>query len=134
MDTILEKGKNEEKKAAEKGIRKEQMMLSVVKDNGVEVQGESAVVECYMEEFKSRLANREPKPGWEQYTHETNVTVRNWLKGDSLSSPSFSDEEINTVLASLNEDSSAGVDRYIPRLFKKQRSRIWCGFITEAVM
>ena len=112
------------KKAAEKGTRKEQMMLSVVKDNGVEVQGERAVVDCYREEFESRLANREPKPGWEEYTQETNSAVRNWLKGDSVASPSFTDKEIEIALSSLKEDSSAGVDRYPPRLFKKAGSGV----------
>ena len=34
------------KKAAEKGTRKEQVMSSVIKENGVEVTGESAIIEC----------------------------------------------------------------------------------------
>lgn len=74
------------KTAAEKGTRKEQISLSVLKDNGVEVHGEQAVVECYREEFERRLANREPKPGWEEYTDETNRKVRNWLEGESIPS------------------------------------------------
>ena len=112
------------KTAAEKGTRKEQVMLSVVKDNGVEVHGEQAVVECYKEEFERRLANREPKPGWEEYTAETNRIVRSWLEGESMSSPPFTDEEMETALMTLKEDSSAGVDRYPPKLFKKAGSGV----------
>ena len=112
------------KTAAGKCTRKEQVMLSVVKENGVEVHGEQAVVECYKEEFERRLANREPKPGWEHYTDETNRIVRNWLKGESMPSPSFTDKEMETALMSLKDDSSAGVDRYPPKLFKKAGSGV----------
>ena len=61
------------KKAANKGTRKEQVLSSVVKENGVEVDGEQAVIEAYLEEFDKRLANRKPATGWETYTDEKMV-------------------------------------------------------------
>ena len=33
--------------------------------------------------------------------------------------PPFSDEEVETVLASLKEDCAPGIDRYVPKLFTK---------------
>ena len=107
------------KKAADKGTRKEQTLTSIITDSGVEVDGEKAIMEAYKEEFERRLANREPEEGWEEYTEDTNNAVRNWLQSESHSTPPFSDKEMESVLASLKEDSSAGVDRYPPKLFTK---------------
>ena len=45
--------------------------------------------------------------------------MRNWLLGDSRSSPPFSPEELDKVIATLNEDSSPGVDKYPPKVFTK---------------
>ena len=107
------------KKAANKNVRKDQVMSTIVKEDGVEVEGEKGIVQAYQDEFVKRLANREPAPGWEEYTTETNTVVRNWLLGDSQSSPPFSPDELDKVLATLNEDSSPGVDMYPPKVFTK---------------
>ena len=107
------------KKAADKGTRKEQALSSIILGNGVEVDGEKAIIEAYKEEFERRLANRKPEKGWEEYTEETNFAVREWLKGVSESSPPFSDKEMDSVLASLKEDCSPGMDKYPPKLFTK---------------
>ena len=45
--------------------------------------------------------------------------VRNWLLGDSPSSPPFSPDELDEVIATLKEDSSPGVDKYPPKVFTK---------------
>ena len=107
------------KKAANKGVRKEQTQSSIITGSGVEVDGETAIVEAYREEFEKRLSNRKPEKGWEEYTTHTNVAVREWLKGESQSSPPFSDEEMKSSLASLKEDCSPGIDKYPPKLFTK---------------
>ena len=106
------------KKAANKGTRKEQMPSSIIKENGVEVEGAKAITEAYFEEFEKRLANRKPAKGWESYTDETNAVIRNWLKGESTPQPPFTEEEMNLVLSTLKE-GSPGVDMYPPKLFKK---------------
>ena len=106
------------KKAADKGIRKEQTLSSII-TGGVEVDSDSAILEAYKEEFERRLANRKPDKGWEEYTDDTNSSVRTWLKGQSQSSPPFTDEEMKAVLDSLKEDCSPGVDRYPPKVFTK---------------
>ena len=46
-----------------------------------------AIMEAYKSEFEKRLSNRNPEEGWEEYTEETNIVVREWLKGGSESSP-----------------------------------------------
>ena len=107
------------KKAANKGMRKEQVLSSIMKDNGEEVDDACAVIEAYEEEFQKRLANREPEPGWEEYTSETNTVVRSWLQGESESSAPFSLKELEKASVTLNEDSSPGLDNYPPELFTK---------------
>ena len=59
------------KKAIKKCERKTEVLSSVRKGNGVEVDGSEAVKEAYREEFERRLANRKPKQGWEKYVEET---------------------------------------------------------------
>ena len=85
----------------------------------MEVDGADAIMQVYQDEFIERLSNRAPKPGWEDYTTETNTVVRNWLQGESHSNPPFTPEELHKVLDSLKEDSSPGVDNYPPELFTK---------------
>ena len=75
------------KKAAAKGMRKEQTLSSIISSGGVEVDGEKAIMEAYKDEFERRLSNRNPEKGWEEYAEETNAVVREWLKGESESSP-----------------------------------------------
>ena len=107
------------KKAADKGTRREQIQSSVILGNEVELEGEKAIIEAYQEEFERRLGNRPPEKGWEDYTEETNRTVRMWLQGESVSSPPFSHEEKNSVIRSLKEDCSPGIDNNPPKLFTK---------------
>ena len=92
-------------------------MSSIVTENGVEAESEKAIIQAYQNEFKKHLENHKPVPGWEEYTAETNKVVRNWLLGDSKPSPPFSPDEIEKALATLNEDSSPGVDNYPPEVF-----------------
>ena len=49
------------KKAASKGTRKDQCITSILKENGVEVDGADAIVNAYQDEFENRLKNRQPK-------------------------------------------------------------------------
>ena len=98
------------KKAANKGVRKEHAMSSVLKPNGVEVEETEEIIQAYQDEFEIRLRNRKPKPGWEEYTTETNTTIRKWLQGESATSPPFSPAELDKVTKNLKEDSSPGVD------------------------
>ena len=107
------------KKAARKGTRKDQAMTSILKENGVEVDGMEAVKQAYQEEFENRLRNRPPKCGWEEYTAETNSIIRNWLLGESVSSPPFSPDELTKALRSLKDDTGPGIDKYPPELFSK---------------
>ena len=94
-------------------------MSSIITGNGVEVDGDSAIIEAYKDEFEKRLANRTPEKGWEEYTDDTNSVVRMWLQGESQASAPFSDKEIAAAIDSLKEDCSPGVDRYPPNLFTK---------------
>ena len=107
------------KKAASKGTRKDQCITSILKENGVEVDGADAIVNAYQDEFENRLKNRQPKHGWEEYTAETNSAVRTWLLGESDSSPPFIPDELDKVLSSLKDDTGAGSDKYPPELFSK---------------
>ena len=125
------------KKAADRGTRKEQTFTSIITDSGVEVDGEKAIIEAYKDEFERRLENREPDKGWEEYTEDTNNVVRNWLRSKSQSTPPFSDEEMESALASLKEDCSPGVDRYPPKLFTRAGAgvvrsiKLYCNRIKE---
>ena len=94
-------------------------MSSVIKPNGVEVEGESLIKEAYLEEFQTRLANRRAAAGWEEYTNPTNTILRERLKDDNFSSVPFTSKELDKVISELKADSSGGVDKYPPKLFKK---------------
>ena len=106
------------KNAANKNTRKPQDLSSIIKPNGVEVDGNVAIKEAYQEEFEIRLSNRKPAHGWEQYTEATNIITREWLKGESVSSPPFKFTELEKVVSELKGDSSSGVDNYPPKVFK----------------
>ena len=112
------------KRAADKNQRKGPTLTSVLKDNGVEVEGATAIRQAYQDEFEKRLSNREPKPGWEVYTTDTNTVVRRWLEKESHSNPPFSPDELDKALTSLNDDSSPGIDNYPPKLFTKAGSGV----------
>ena len=107
------------KKAASIGVRKDQCITSVVKENGVEVDGADAIIQAYQDEFVNRLRSREPKCGWEDYTAETNAVIRSWLKSESGSSPPFASAELKTALSSLKDGTGSGTDKYPPELFTK---------------
>ncbi len=106
------------KNAANKNTRKPHDLSSILKPNGVEVDGDVAIKEAYQEEFETRLSNRKPAPGWEQYTEATNIITREWLKGESVSSPPFKLSDLKKVVSELKGDSSPGVDKYPPKVFK----------------
>ena len=105
------------KKAADKKLKNRVEMNSILKENGVEVSGETAVLEAYKEEFKHRLRSREPAKGWEEYVQETNKMIRTWLGGNCRSSPPFSMEELKAVIKALKKGKSPGVDTYPAELF-----------------
>ncbi len=107
------------KQAAKKKKRGELNMLSVIKENGVEVERAGAVKEAYKEEFEKRLENRKPYPDWVRYTEETNEVVRRWLSSKSSEeSDPFLPSEMNCVIKSL-KNNSPGLDGYPPSLFKR---------------
>ncbi len=107
------------KQAAKKNKRKDVNMLSVVKENGVEIEGAEATKEAYKEEFEMRLRNREPYVDWVDYTHETNEVVRRWLASDCIQeSPPFQLNELDSVIKSL-KNNSPGLDGYPASLFKR---------------
>ena len=112
------------KKAAGKKVRKEEAVSSVLKENGTLVDSAREIIQAYQEEFETRLRNREPAVGWEQYTEETNTVIRKWLEGESHSSPPFTTEEIKSAINTLKEDSSPGLDTYPPELFTKAGSGV----------
>ena len=105
------------KKATKNGTRKDQGVSSILKENGVEVDGTDAIIDAYQEEFKNRLRNRPPKDGWEEYTDETNTVLRQWLQSKSKSTPPFTTDELGKVLKTLKNGTSAGCDKYPPELF-----------------
>ena len=104
------------KKAADKKVTPE-MAYTIIKENGVELSGEKAINEAYMDEFKHRLRTREPHDGWGEHVDEINSVIRQWLKGESVSSPPFNDEELDKVILKLKKGRSAGIDGYPPELF-----------------
>ena len=105
------------KKAADKKFKNKEEAASIKKENGAVVEGELAVMEEYVEEFKHRLRNREPANEWAEYVEETNQTVRKWLQGESKSSPPFSMKELEAVIKRLKKGKSPGSDRYPAELF-----------------
>ena len=108
------------KQAVKKGTRKNNLVSSVITQNGIEVDGETAVKSAYKDEFIHRLSNREPAAGWEEYTDETNNVVREWLlaNGNSSATPNFTLEELKKVVAKLKNGKSPGLDGYPAELFK----------------
>ena len=106
------------KKSIKKKERKTEIVSSIRKENGVEVDGPSAIKEAYREEFEKRLANREPVKGWESYVEETNQAVRGWLQGSSVSSRPFTLKELKDIVAGLKNNKSPGVDGLPAELFK----------------
>ena len=106
------------KQSVRKSERKTEVMSSVLKANGVEVDGPDAVKDAYKEEFEKRLANRTPVVGWEDFVTETNNAIRTWLKGSSRSSPPFTLKELKQVVSSLKNNKSPGVDGLPAELFK----------------
>jgi exonuclease III len=104
------------KKAADRNLKIEPV-YSIIKENGVEVTGGKAINEAYREEFQHRLRTREPHDGWGEYVDEVNSVIRNWLNSESPSSPPFSDEELDKVIARLKKGKSPGLDDYPPDLF-----------------
>ena len=107
------------KQASQKNKRKDVDMLSVLKPNGVEVEGAKAILEACMEEFERRLENRKPHPDWVKYTEETNNVIRRWLlTNDSDESEPFQLNELSGVIKTLN-NSSPGIDGYPASLFKQ---------------
>ena len=106
------------KKAVKKKERKTNNISSVVKENGVEVDGENAVREAYKEEFEKRLGNRAPAQGWESFVEETNTAVRTWLRGKSGSVRPFTLKELRKVVARLKNNKCPGVDGFPAELFK----------------
>ena len=104
------------KKAADRNVSPE-MVYTIMKENGAEVSGEKAINDAYKEEFKHRLRTREPHPGWEGHVEEINSVIRTWLQGDTVSSPPFTDEELDKVILRLKKGKSAGTDDHPPELF-----------------
>ena len=105
------------KKAADKKQKNKDEPSCIKKENGAVVEGELAVMEEYVDEFKHRLRNREPGDEWAEYVVETNQTVRTWLKGKSESSPPFSMKELKATIRRLKKGKSPGSDRYPAELF-----------------
>ena len=104
------------KKAADKNVTTE-MASTVIKDNGVEVSGDKAINQAYKEEFEHRLRTREPHDGWGEYVDELNAVIREWLAGESVTSPSFTFEELVKAIHRLKKGKSPGIDDYPPELF-----------------
>ena len=106
------------KTAVKKKERKTVNTSSVIKENGVEVDGEVAVREAYKDEFEERLSNRKPALGWEKFVEETNASVIKWLEGESRSSRPFTLKELKGVVARLKNNKCPGVDGFPAELFK----------------
>ena len=108
------------KQAAKKNKRKDKNTLTVLKENGIEIEGGEAIKEAYREEFQTRLENRQPYAGWEMHAAETNEVVRRWLSSECSNeeeSEPFTSAELDKVIKSL-KNNSPGLDKYPPSLFK----------------
>ena len=105
------------KKAADKNTSKREEMSSIKLENGVEVEGDAAIMEAYVQEFRHRLRNRKPADGWEEYVEETNNKIRTWLDGNCKDSPPFTMKELKAVVKRLKRGKAPGVDKYPAELF-----------------
>ena len=104
------------KKASDKNLKAD-TVYTIMKKNGVEVSGEKMINEAYKEEFQHRLRTREPHDGWCEYVNEVNTIIRDWLKTKSISSPPFTIDELDKVIAKLRKGKCPGSDNYPPELF-----------------
>ena len=85
-------------------------ITSVMKSDGVEVFSKEAIKQEILDEFKSRLRNRQPAEGWENYVEVTNELVEILSQADGDDVTEFTIEELLTAIKKLKKKKAPGPD------------------------
>ena len=88
--------------------------LSVILENGDEVQGEQAIKDAYRCEFENRLKHNKIHDDYLLYEEKTNELCELYMKiAGSVQSPDFEFDEVKTVVKSLKDKKAAKIPNEI---------------------
>jgi exonuclease III len=91
-------------------VKEKTKITSVMKSDGVEVFSKEAIKHEILDEFKTRLRNRQPSEGWEDYVEITNKLVELLLDVDGEDGPDFTLEELVLAIKKLKRNKAPGPD------------------------
>ena len=88
-------------------------ITSVMKEDGVEIHSEELIKHEILKEFKSRLRNREPDRGWENYVKVSNELVELLMSANVEIGPDFSLDELLEAIKKLKRGKAPGPDEVL---------------------
>ena len=103
------------KKSVSPGVNTTNIM-SVMREDKVEVFGEYAIRNEYRKEFEKRLRNRVPDVEWEGYTKNTNNLLESFLNSENEEGSKFTMVELKAAIAKLKK-GAPGIDGLPAELF-----------------
>ena len=86
---------------------------SILKNDGVEIFSKDLIKHEVLEEFKSRLRNREPAEDWEDFVHVSNELVELLMTAEVEDGANFSLEELLAAIKKLIKKKAPGPDGVI---------------------
>lgn len=123
MRTITVNGKFSTKefwKVRKKFSAKHSLQPEVIKtQNGITTRDPEVIKDEVAKEFKHRLRNREPHPGWEEYVSTTNKVVQELVNLKSDTGPPFSMDELCEAIKHTKEGTAPGNDYISSTLMKR---------------